>query len=173
MVNAEKHKTTTAKFGMLPIENEEYMHRLHEKIINETNENPQSTIDALESLNSELNKYYDSVSGNNGGVLKTGTCQRILEIYENVFVIKYAIQYNYHMLTIDAGDIKTILQCCDTVLNCFMDIQARQNKNIDKKLFGGMLSVKLTKTINNTNVPEEDFENVVRLETPISLSDGA
>ena len=172
MVNAEKHKTIRNIGGMLPIEDKAKMHELAAELIDFVNEHADELIDGLSEIYAELNKYYDSVSTKSGGVLKTGTCQRILEIFEDVFFTKTTIQYNYHMLTIDGSVIKAILQECDSVLNCFMDIQARQNKNIDKKLYGGMLSVRLTKTINNTNVPKEMFENVVRLETPISLDGG-
>ena len=172
MVNAEKHKQTKAEFGMLPIEDKEQMHMLNGMIIYNANENPKSLIDDLNSLYDELNKYYDSVSATSSGVLKTGTCTRILEIYENVFVIKNTIQYNYHLLTIDAAVIKEILQECDNVLNCFKDIQARQNKNIDNAIFDGFDGVKASDSINNINVPKEMFENVVRLETPIFLDGG-
>lgn len=173
MVNRNKHTKVTDKFGMLPIDDQELMHKLSEKIINETNENPQMVMNTLDSLNDELNGYYDSFNGrNNGTVLKTGVCQRILEVYEHVFVIKNTIQYNYHMLRIDGEVIKAILFKCDRVLNEFMNIQAKQNKNIDNKIYGGFFSVRLTKSINNTNVPKEMLENVIRLKTPISLANG-
>lgn len=173
MVNRNKHTKVTDKFGMLPIENQELMHKLNAKIIDETNENPQMVMETLDALNDELNGYYNLFNGrNNGSVLKTGVCQRILEVYEHVFVIKNTIQFNYHMLRIDGELIKAILFKCDRVLNEFMNIQAKQNKNIDNKIYGGFFSVKYSNRINNTNVPKEMLENVIRLATPISLANG-
>jgi hypothetical protein len=172
MVNAEKHKATRNIGGMLPIENKEKMHELAVELIDFANEHSEQLLENLNGLYAELNKYYDSVSAKSGGVLKIGTCQRILEIFEDVFFTKTTIQYNYHMLSIDAAVIKEILQECDNVLNCFKDIQARQNKNIDNPIYDGFDGVKASESINNTNVPKEMFESIVRLETPISLDGG-
>lgn len=173
MVNANKHKKVDAKFGMLPIEDKELMHKFNEKIIYTANEDSKYLIKMLNDLHDELTGYYDLFAKrNNGSVLKTGVCQRILEVFEWSFVIKNTIQYNYHMLTIDGDVIKSILSECDGVLDEFKAIQARQNKNIDNKIYGGFFSVKYSNRINNTNVPKEMLENVIRLETPISLANG-
>lgn len=169
MVNAEKHKRLKAKFGMLPIEDKEFMHKLNETIINETNESPQTTIATLDSLNDELNKYYDALSKRNvGSYLKFGTCQRILEVYEHVFVIKNTIQFNYHMLRIDADDIKSILMKCDRIFNEFENIQALQNKNIDKKGYGELYSIMQIES-DAKDYTKEQFESIIRLKEPITL----
>ena len=170
MVNANKHRKVTCKFGMLPIEDDAFMQKFNESIINVANEDSKYLIDVLNGLHDELTQCYDSLAKrNNGSVLKTGSCQRILEIYEWVFVTKNTIQYNYHMLTIDGDVIKSILSACDSVLNEFKNVQAIQNKNIDRKIYGGYFSVKYSDRINNTNVPKEMFENVIRLQEPIKL----
>lgn len=171
MVNAEKHKTITNIGGMLPTHDKEKMHELTGEMIIYVNMHSDTLMEYLKDFNMELNKYYDSLSGTSGGVLKIGTCKRILELYENVFFIKTTIEYNYHMLIIDGSVIKAILQECDNVLNCFKSIQERQNKNIDSKLYGGFYSVVSNENIDNDNdYPLENFENIVRLNTPISLS---
>ena len=169
MVDAEKHKGIQAKYGMLPIEDKEFMHKYAEIIINDTNENPQRTLDGLNELNDELTTYYDALSKRNvGSFFKSGTCQRILEVFEHTFVIKNTIQYNYHMLKIDGELIKSILRTCDRVLNEFMNIQALQNKNIDRKCYGGLFSVALCDS-NASKYSKEVFENIIRLKTPIRL----
>ena len=169
MVNAEKHKRIKAQFGMLPIEDSDFMHKFADRIINDTNNNPKATLDGLNSFNDELTDYYNALSKRNvGSFFKIGTCQRILEVYEHTFVIKNTIQYNYHMLKIDGSIIKAILRTCDRVLNEFMNIQALQNKNIDRKGYGGLYSVALCDS-DASNYPKDVFENIIRLETPISL----
>lgn len=171
MVNAEKHKGLRAKFGMIPIEDKKFMHKYSEIIINETNESPQTMINTLDSLNDELNNYYDVLSKRNvGSVFKIGTCQRILEVYEHVFVIKNTIQYNYHMLRIDGSIIKAILRRCDRILNEFRNIQALQNKNIDRKGYGGLFSVALYDSDAN-DYTKEQFESIIRLKEPIFIGD--
>ena len=98
MVNAEKHKKITAKFGMLPIDNKELMHNFNAKIIYTANEDSEHLIGMLNELHDELTRYYDWFGKTNTGVLKINVCQRILEVYEWAFVIKNTIHYNYHML---------------------------------------------------------------------------
>lgn len=170
MVNAKKHKKLTAKFGMLPIEDKEFMHKFNEQIIDTANEDSTNLIGMLDSFYDELTQCYDSLAKrNNGSVLKAGTCQRILEVFEWSFVIKNTIHYNYHMLTIDGDVIKSILSGCDRVLNEFKNVQAIQNKNIDRKIYGGYFSVKYSDRINNTNVPKDMLENVLRLKEPIFI----
>ena len=171
MVNVEKHKRLKAKFGMLPIEDKKFMHKFNEIIINETNESPRTMIDTLDSLNDELNNYYDGLASSNvGSVFKIGTCQRILEVYEHTFVIKNTIQYNYHMLTIDGECIKSILRKCDRVLNEFRNIQALQNSNIDRKSYGGLFSVALCDS-DAKDYTKEQFESIMRLKEPIFIGD--
>ena len=169
MVNVNKHKRLKAKFGMLPIENKEFMHKFNEIIINETNESPKTMIDTLNNLNNELNHYYDELTSSNiGSCFKIGTCQRILEIYEWVFVIKNTIHYNYHMLKIDGEIIKSILRKCDRVLNEYMNIKELQNKNIDRKGYGGLFSLMLLNSDAN-DYPKEQFESILRLNEPIHI----
>ena len=169
MVNAEKHKRIKAKYGMLPVDDMEFMNKFSKKIVDDTNENPKLTMDTLNTLNNELNNYYNNLSKSNpGSVMKIGTCQRILEVYEHTFVIKNTIQYNYHMLRIDDSIIKAILRECDHILNEFMNIQELQNKNIDKKGYGGIYSVKLMDS-DAKDYSLEMFENIIRLKTPINL----
>lgn len=171
MVNAEKHKKIQAKIGMIPIEDKELMHKFNEKIIYTANEDSKYLIDMLDELNNELAHYYDSFDKTNAGVLKINVCQRILEIYEWAFVIKNTIHYNYHMLTIDGDVIKSILSACDNVLNEFASIQSRQNKNIDNKTYDGFYGVLSSESIDaDADYPLENFESIIRLNTPISLS---
>lgn len=172
MVNAEKHKRITNIGGMLPIEDKERMKELVREMIDYANNHSKTLLDYLNDFNSELNHYYNTLSGDNGGFLKIGACQRILELYENVLFIKYTIQYNYHVLTIDGSVIKTILQECDNVLNNFKDIQIRQNKNIDNKAYGGLLTVVLSETVfdDYDDYPMENFESIIRLDEPLSLN---
>lgn len=171
MVNAEKHKRIKiqAKFGMLTVENRKFMHKYCEKIINDANDNPQLLIDTLNSLNDELNDYYDSLaSANIGSLFPVRHCERILEVYEHVFVIKNSIQYNYHMLRIDSNIIKAILRTCDRVLNEFMNLQELQNKNLNKKGYGGIYTVKLIDS-DAEDYPMEIFENIIQLKEPIFI----
>lgn len=169
MVNVEKHKRIQAKFGMLPFEDKGFMNKYVERVINDTNENPQRTIDGLDELNNELNHYYDNLASSNvGSVIKIGNCQRILEIYEHTFVIKTTIQYNYHVLKIDGEIIKSILRKCDRILNEFRNIQALQNKNIDRKGYGGIYSAKLLDS-DAKEYSLETFENIVRLKDSLNL----
>lgn len=171
MVNAEKHKGLRAKYGMLPIENKEFMHKFGEKIIYTANEDSKYLIEQLDGLNDELNNYYDALSKRNvGSVFKVGTCQRILEVYEWVFVIKNTIHYNYHMLKIDGSIIKAILFKCDRVLNEFRNIQALQNSNIDRKAYGGLFSIALCDS-NASDYTKEQFESIIRLKEPIFIGD--
>lgn len=171
LVNAEKHKQIRNIGGMLPIEDKENMARIGEQLIYTINSNPKTILELLDVFHKELIHYYDSVSGTAGCVLKIGTCKRILEIYENTFFIKNTIHYNYHMLKIDGDCIKTLLSECDGVLNEFKNIQARQNKNIDNKTYGGFYSVASSETLDNDNdYPLENFESIVRLQEPIYLS---
>ena len=171
MVNAEKHKQRKYQIGALPIEDKELMAMLVGKVINDTNENPQIMIDGLKSLYAELTNYYNVLaSRNNGSFFKIQECQRILEVYEHTYFIKETIQHNYHALRIDAVYIKAILNECDLVLNEFKNIQARQNKNIDNKFYGGIFTVKLMGSIDGyDDYPKESFEDIIRLKEPISL----
>lgn len=169
MVNVEKHKRLKAKFGMLPIENKELMHKMNASIINEANESPNTVIDTLNNLNNELNYYYGKLASSNiGSCFKIGTCQRILEIYEWVFVIKNTIHYNYHMLKIDGEIIKSILRECDRVLNEYRNIQELQNKNIDRKGYGGLFSLMMLNSDAN-DYTKEQFESILRLKEPIHI----
>ena len=171
MVNAEKHKTIRNIGGMLPIEDKAKMHELAKKLINTINKDSAIVLDALESFHGELTRYYDAFDKTTAGVLKIGTCKRILELYENTFFIKNTIHYNYHMLRIDADCIKTLLSECDGVLNEFKNVQARQNKNIDNKTFGGFYGVVASESLDNDNdYPLENFESIVRLQEPINLA---
>ena len=171
MVNPNKHKQIKFKIGMLPFEDTEFMQKFVEKIISDVNDDPQITIDGLNALHDELTKYYNSISGTSGGVLKIGTCQRILEIYENVYVIKNIIQNNYPMLKIESKDIKALLNASDSVLNEFDDIQKRQNKNIDNKTHGGFYSVQELESNNQySDYPKENFEKIIRLEKSIQIN---
>lgn len=171
MVNVNKHKQIKFKIGMLPFEDMEFMQKFVKKIIDDVNDNPQITIDGLNSLHVELTRYYDSISGSSGGVLKIGTCQRILEIFENVYVIKDIIQNNYPMLKIESNDIKALLDASDNVLNEFDNIQSRQNKNIDNKTYGGFYSVQELESNNQySDYPKEHFEKIIRLEKPIQTN---
>ena len=170
MVNAEKHKQIRNIGGMLPIEDKAKMHELGIKLINTINENPKIILESLDGLHTELTHYYDSVSGTDGAVLKIGTCKRILEVYENAFFIKNTIHYNYHMLKIDGDVIKSLLSACDGVLNEFKNIQARQNKNIDNKTYGGFYSVASSESLDNdADYPLENFESIVRLQEPLTI----
>lgn len=171
MVNAEKHKMIQAKFGMLPIEDKELMHKLTEKVVYTANEDSAYLIGMLNELYDELTSYYDLFGKSNAGVLKINVCQRILEIFEWYFVIKNTIQYNYQMLRIDADSIKSILSACDSVLNEFKNIQARQNKNIDNKTYGGFYGVVASESLDNgADYPLEQFESIVRLKEPINIA---
>ena len=169
MVNAEKHEKITAKYGMLPVEDKELMQKLNVKILYTAINDSKFLIDELDGLYNELKSYYDLFNGTNAGVLKVGLCQRILEIYEWAFVIKNTIQYNYHVLPIKPDVVKSILNLCDNVLSMYDAIKTRQNKNIDNKTFGGFYGVSKSKSINNTDVPKELFENVIRLKEPIFI----
>lgn len=170
MVNAEKHKKITAKFGMLPIEDKEQMHNFNAKIIYTANEDSEYLIGMLNELHDELTGYYDGLCKSNCGVLKINVCQRILEVYEWTFVIKNAIHYNYHMLTIDGDVIKSILSECDGVFNEFKAIQERQNKNIDNTTYGGFYGVASSETLDSgADYPLENFESIVRLQEPIFI----
>ena len=170
MVNAEKHQKLQAKFGMIPIEDKEFMDKFVESIINTANEDSKYMIDVLNGLHDELTHYYDSFSGTNAGVLRIGACQRILEIYEWVFITKNTIHYNYNALRIDSDVIKSILNECDGVLNEFKNIQAIQNKNIDNKTYGGYYGVVASELVDNVDdYPLENFESIIRLQEPINL----
>lgn len=170
MVNAEKHKTIRNIGGMLPIEDKAKMHELAKNLINTINDNPKVIVDALESFHLELTNYYNSFDETTAGVLKIGTCKRILELYENTFFIKNTIHYNYHMLRIDADCIKTLLSECDGVIDEFKNVQSRQNKNIDNKTYGGFYSVVASESIDNdADYPLENFESIIRLQEPINL----
>ena len=177
MVNANKHKQIQAKIGMLPFEDVEFMNKWCAKVIHDTNENPQKTLDGLKMLYIELDSYYETLSRSVGGVLKIGNCERIIEIYEHVLVTKEIIQNNYHVLRIESDMIKSILSECDRILNEFKNIQERQNKNIDKKGYGGLTSILLVESMHdkklmdllvNDEIPK-DLENVLRLKESINL----
>lgn len=169
MVNAEKHKQRKYQIGALPMEDKKQMMMLVDKVINDTNDNPQIMIDGLKSLYAELTTYYNVLaSRNNGSFFKIQECQRILEIYEHTFFIKDVIQNSYQFLKIDAVYIKAILSECDLVLNEFKNIQAKQNKNIDNKIYGGIFTVKQNGSIDGYNdYPKESFEDIIRLKEPI------
>ena len=150
---------------MLPVDDMEFMNKFCKKIVDDTNENPETTIDGLNNLYNELDEYY-SVISDSGEILKISVCQRIFEIYEWVIVTKETIQYNYHRLTIDADVIKEILSDSDHVLNLFKDIQIRQNKNIEKS--GGSAYIKESELSNNySDYSKENYENIMRLKEPI------
>lgn len=166
MVNAQKHKQIKSLGGMLPLEDKEKMQEIMIFYLYSVNENPQFVLAELNSDYGELNQYYYGVSGNNHYILKTGTCQRILEVYEHVFVLNDLIQRYNELLTIDSSILKSITITCKNIINTFKDIQSAQNKNI-KKTHYGINGLKASKSLNNTDVPSEIFENVVRLETPI------
>lgn len=169
MVNANKHKQLKSKIGMLPTEDMEQMEMIVAKMIQDVNTNPQKNVDALDELHKELDSYYESIKDDSRCILKIGTCQRILEIYEHVSMFKETLYANYHALEIDSNDIKSNLNACDGVLNAFKDIQARQNKNIDNKTHGGFESVKQSEQIENVDYPKEQFENIIRLKESIKL----
>ena len=177
MVNANKHKKIQSKFGMLPFEDTGFMNKWCGMIIDDTNENPQKMIDTLKNLYDELDSYYETLSRSVGGVLKIGNCERIIEIYEHVLVLKDIIQNNYHVLRIESDMIKSILSECDRVLNLFKDIQSRQNKNIDKKGYGGLTSVLLVESLEDKKLKDllakgeipKDLENMMRLKESIHL----
>ena len=122
LVNAEKHRQRKYNIGMLPVDDMEFMNKFCKKIVDDTNENPEKTIDGLNALYDELDNYYDVVSENNN-ILKISVCQRILEIYEWVIVTKETMQFNYQRLTIDADFINEILNDSDRILNLYNDIQ--------------------------------------------------
>ena len=171
MVNAEKHKGIQAKYGMIPVEDHEFMNKWCAKIIDDTNENPQITLDGLDNLTDELTNYYNNLSKSNvGSVIKIGGCQRILEVYEHVYVLKYCIQYNYHMLRIDGRTIKAILRKCDRVLNEYRNIQALQNKNIDRKGYGGLYSL-MPFDLDAKDYSKEQYESIIRLKEPIFIGE--
>ena len=168
MVNAEKHKQVKSFGGMMPIDDMERMQEIWIFMLHNVNENPQSVLDMLDNVYDELNQYYYGVTDKHYHILKIGTCQRILEIYEHAFVLKDAIQRFNEVLTVNQSVVKSILNTCNNIINAFKDIQSAQNKNISKT-HHGMPGIKASKSCNNTNVSNDIFENVVRLETPISL----
>ena len=166
MVNAKKHQQVKSFGEMLPLEDKEKMQEIMISYLYDVNETPQFVLAELDVVYNELNQYYYGVSDKHYHILKTGTCQRILEVYEHVFVLYDIIQRYNELLTVDSAILKSISITCKNILNTFNDIQSVQNKNISKTHYG-IDGIKASKTINNTNVSSDIFENVVRLKTPI------
>lgn len=181
MVNFEKHNQNKILAGQLPIENNDLMNKLGKGIINLIITEPNTVIASLKSQYKELDGYYTGLSNKNtGSFIKIGSCQRILEIYEHTYfmydVCKYMLDYsktedidapkeNINRLTENINEVK---YCCERIRDLFFDIQRLQNKQIDKKGYGGIKTIrKLTLRTGYKDYPKENFEGIIRLKEPL------
>lgn len=185
MVNFEKHKQNKTLIGQLPIENTNLMNELGKETINLIVTEPDTVITSLKGQYNELDRYYNALSNKNtGSYIKVGSCQRILEIYEHTYFIndvcKYMLSY-CETEEIEApkedinrliGNIKEVKYYCERIRDLFFDIQRLQNKQIDKKGYGGIKTIrKLTLRSGYKDYPKESFESIIRLKEPFNKED--
>lgn len=177
MVNFEKHKQNKSLFPPLPLEDNEIMGEVGKELINLIVTEPDTVITSLKSQYDELDTYYNSLDTKNpGSFIKIGSCQRILEIYEHTYikndVCKYMLNY-IETEEIDApkedinrvnDNIKEVKYYCERIRDCFFDVQRLQNKQIDRKGYGGIKTIrKATLRTGYKGYPKKEFENIVRL----------
>lgn len=181
MVNFEKHKQNKSLFPPLPLEDNEIMNEIGKELINLIVREPDTVITSLKNQYTELDNYYNMLNNKNvGSFIKVGSCQRILEIYEHTYikndVCKYMLNY-IETEEIDAPkeyitglieNIKEVKYYCERIRDIFFDVQRLQNKQIDRKGYGGIKTIyKATLRTGYRDYPKKEFENIVRLKEPL------
>ena len=181
MVNFGKHKQNKSLFPPLPFEDNEIMNEIGKELINLIVTKPDTVITSLKSQYTELDNYYTMLNNKNAGsFIKVGSCQRILEIYEHTYIKNEVCNYMLNYIEteeIDApneyitgliDNITEVKYNCSKIRDIFFDIQKLQNKQIDKKGYGGIKTIrKLTLRAGYKDYPKENFENIVRLKEPL------
>ena len=161
MVNPQKHK------GNQEFIEEETLQNAELRIIHDINEAPQYTIESFMEIHKRLSKYYSLINKKGGKVLLYDSCIEIRKYAMITDLTLDTINYHYHALKLDEGVISAIIDICQKIMELFEKIQARQNKNIDNKRYGGFESVQATEAVNNSNGHhfDEDYEDIIRLKS--------
>lgn len=181
MVNYQKHKQNKSLFPPLPLEDNEIMNDIGKELINLIVTEPDTVITSLKSQYDELDTYYNSLDTKNpGSFIKIGSCQRILEIYEHTYIKNDVCNYMLNYIETEEIDapseyitglienIKEVKYYCARIRDTFFSIQGLQNKQIDRRGYGGIKTVrKATLRSGYRDYPKKEFENIVRLKEPL------
>ena len=160
LVNAKKHKRKLAT--------EKKLQDLDLNVIDVLNNNPDGVIKELEVNNAELKRIYNKMLANEGSVLASSECKKLISYVFRTDYSLETIQLNYNAVKLDSSVIDNVLALCHETLDIFQKIQELQQVNLNDSNYYGLNSVVAVEMANNDKPLEyyssAEFLNLIYLE---------
>ena len=157
MVNAEKHKRKNSL--------EEKLQDLDINVIDVLNNNPEGVIKELTVNNAEIKRIYNKMLANEGSVLASNECRKLINYIFRTDYSLETIQLNYNAVKLDSSVIEDVINLCYEALDIFQKIQQLQQANLNDVFLDNIVAVDMA---NNPERPveyysSEEYLNLINL----------
>ena len=160
LVNAKKHKRKLAL--------EKELQDLDINVIDVLNTNPDGVIKELTVNNAEIKRIYNKMLANEGSVLASTECSKLMKYIFRTDYSLETIQLNYNAIKLNSSVIEEVLNLCYEALDIFQKIQELQQKNLHNSKYLGLDSVIASEMLANPDKPleyysSEEYLNLINL----------
>ena len=157
MVNPEKHRRKA--------KTEDLIQDLDINILNILNENPEGVIKELSVNNKEIERIYNKMVANEGSVLASTECKKLINYTFRTDYTLETIKENYNAIKLPVEVIDEIKDLCYEALDIFKKIQELQNINLNKLGLEAVIGYELANNSAISSEAVEDYERLIRLRT--------